>query len=192
MVILKAEVLKCFCRASFKNKFETNEHRFEYFVCLLQQKQTDMNNIDNIERPSKEEQKAAMESYDALAAALDQVHSDYPEIELEETKERIKIPLKALQLLAKILKETSQGKPVSIVPIATEITTQAAAELIGCSRPHLVKLLEIGEISYTKIGKHRRIKYQDIIDYKRKMKAKQRKLLIEIMKADEETGLYDS
>ncbi len=151
-----------------------------------------MNNVDNIERPSKEEQKAAMESYYALAAALDQIHSDYAEIEVEENNERIKIPLKALQLLAKILKVTSQGKPVSIVPIATEITTQAAAELIGCSRPHLVKLLESGEISYTKIGKHRRIKYQDVIENRRKMKAKQRKLLLEIMKADEETRLYDS
>ncbi|MCC5936228.1 MAG: helix-turn-helix domain-containing protein [Lunatimonas sp.] len=151
-----------------------------------------MNNIENIERPSKEEQKAAMLSYDALAAALDQIHSEYPEIEIEETNDRIKIPLKALQLLAKILKETSNGKPVSIVPIATEITTQAAAELIGCSRPHLVKLLENGEISFTKVGKHRRIKYQDIINYKRKMKEEQRKLLIEIMKSDEESGLYDS
>lgn len=149
-------------------------------------------NAENIERPSKEEQKTAMDSYGALAAALDQIHSDYAEIEIEENSERIKIPLKALQLLAQILKETSQGRPVSIVPIATEITTQAAAELIGCSRPHLIKLLENGEISYTKVGKHRRIKYQDIIDYKRKMKAHQRKLLTEIMKADEESGLYDS
>ena len=85
-----------------------------------------------------------------------------------------------------------EGKPLSIVPMATEITTQAAAELIGCSRPHLVKLLENGAINFTKIGKHRRIKYQDIIDYKKKMKAKQRKLLIEIMKDDEKSGLYDS
>lgn len=151
-----------------------------------------MNRIENIERPSKEEQQAANESYDALAAALSQIHSDYPKIEIEETKESIRIPLKALQLLAKILKETSQGKPVSIVPIATEITTQAAAELIGCSRPHLVKLLENGEINFNKIGKHRRIKYQDIINYKRKMKAQQRQLLIEIMKSDEASDLYDS
>ncbi|WP_373495310.1 helix-turn-helix domain-containing protein [Aquiflexum sp.] len=132
-----------------------------------------------------------MVSYDALATALDQIHFDFPEIEIEENNERIKIPLKALQLLAKILKETSQGSTVSIVPIATEITTQAAAELIGCSRTHLVKLLENGEISFTKIGKHRRIKYQDIIDYKKKMNAEQRKLLIEMMKSDEEAGIYD-
>jgi len=172
-------------------KIEINEHRFEYFV-NLGAKQIHMNNIENIERPSKEEQKAAMKSYDALSSALDHIKSEYPEIEIEETNERIKIPLRALRLLAKILKETSQGKPVSIVPVATEITTQAAAEILGCSRPHLVKLLENGEISFTKVGKHRRIKYQDIFDYKRKMKAEQRRLLIEIMKSDEESGLYDS
>lgn len=151
-----------------------------------------MESIDEIKRPTKEEQRAAMESYDALASTLEQINSEYPEIEIEETNERIKIPLNALKLLAKILKETSQGKPISIVPIATEITTQAAAELIGCSRPHLIKLLEKGEIKFTKIGKHRRIKYQDVLEYKKKVKAEQRKLLIEIMQADEESGLYDS
>tara|TARA_R110002050_G_scaffold19260_2_gene55522 strand:+ start:3781 stop:4236 length:456 start_codon:yes stop_codon:yes gene_type:complete len=151
-----------------------------------------MKSIDEVKRPTKDEQKAAMESYYALASTLEQIHSEYPEIEIEETKERIKIPLNALKLLAKILKETSQGKPISIVPIATEITTQAAAELLGCSRPHLVKLLEEGRINFTKIGKHRRIKYQDVLEYKKQLKDKQRKLLVEIMKADEDSGLYDS
>ncbi|MBK6265378.1 helix-turn-helix domain-containing protein [Marivirga sp. S37H4] len=146
---------------------------------------------EEIKKPSKEEQKAAMESYDALSSMLKEIHTDYPEIEIEETSERIKIPLNALKLLAEILKETSQGKLVSIVPVATEITTQAAAELLGCSRPHLVKLLESGEINFTKIGKHRRIKYDDVILYKKKLKDKQKKLLIEIMKSDEESGLYD-
>ncbi len=151
-----------------------------------------MNYSEDIKRPSKEDQKAAMVSHDALVAMLSKIDTDYPEIEIEETNERIKIPLNALKLLAKILKETSEGRPISIVPIATEITTQAAAELLGCSRPHLVKLLEKGEIRFTKIGKHRRIKYQDMVNYKRKLKADQRKLLMEIMKADEEAGLYDS
>lgn len=160
------------------------------FIC--KRKQAIMERNDEIIRPTKEDQKVAMESYNALASTLSQIHSDFPEIEIEETNERIKIPLNALRLLAKILKATSQGKPISIVPVATEITTQAAAELIGCSRPHLIKLLENKEIEFTKIGKHRRIKYQDVIEYKKKVKAEQRKLLIEIMKADEESGLYDS
>jgi excisionase family DNA binding protein len=151
-----------------------------------------METIGEIKKPSKEEQKTAMKSYDALASMLEELNIDNPEIEIEETHEKIKIPLIALKLLAKILKETSKGKPVSIVPIATEITTQAAAEMLGCSRPHLVKLLEKGEINFTKVGRHRRIKYEDLLDYKKKVKEKQKQLLIEIMKSDEETGLYDS
>ncbi len=86
----------------------------------------------------------------------------------------------------------SQGKPISIVPLATEVTTQKAAEILGCSRPYLVKLLEEGKIEYTKVGKHRRIKYEDVIDYKKKMKEEQTKRLIEMMHADEDLGRYDS
>ena len=148
--------------------------------------------IEEIKRPSKQEQKTAMESYDALASMLQELDTENPEIEIEETSEKIRIPLNALKLLAKILEETSKGRLVSIVPIATEMTTQAAAELLGCSRPHLIKLLESGEIQFTKVGKHRRIRYEDIIKYKKELKARQKKLLIDMMKSDEELGLYDS
>ena len=133
-----------------------------------------------------------MASYDALAATLEKLHSKNPEIEIEETEEKIRIPLRALKLLAKILKVTSQGKPISIVPIATEMTTQAAAEVLSCSRPHLVKLLERGEIPFTMIGKHRRVRYEDIIEYRKHMKKRQEQRIIQMMKSDEESGLYDS
>lgn len=133
-----------------------------------------------------------MESYDALATALEGLNSKNLEIEVEETHEKIKIPLKALQLLVKILKVTGEGKPVSIVPVATEMTTQSAAEYLGCSRPHLVKLLENGKIAFTKIGKHRRVKFEDVVNYKKQMKTKQKNLIIDMMKSDEEIGLYDS
>jgi excisionase family DNA binding protein len=148
--------------------------------------------LKNISKPSKEEQQVAMKSYSALAEVLEQLHIENPEIEIEETQERIKIPLKALKLLAEILRVTSEGKPISIIPIATEMTTQAAADLLGCSRPHLVKLLERGEIDYTKVGKHRRVKFEDLMNYKKQQKEKQRELLRQMMQADEETGLYDT
>ncbi len=151
-----------------------------------------MEKIDNISKPSKEEQRIAMESYDALASVLSELQTQNPEIEIEETHEKIRIPLKDLKLLATILKATSQGRPISIVPIATEMTTQAAAEFLGCSRPHLVKLLEEGKIPFTKVGKHRRVKYEDIVTYRKKMKENQKSRLIDMMRADEESDLYDS
>ena len=141
---------------------------------------------------SKKEQSAAMESYNALTATIENLHSETPTIEIEETEEKIKIPLSALKLLAAILKDIAQGTPISIVPIATELTTQAAAEFLGCSRPHVVKLLEQGKINFTKVGKHRRIKYEDLVRYKKEIKQNQKKLITEMMAFDEKHGLYES
>ena len=151
-----------------------------------------MNSLEYTTRPSKQEQQMAMESYNALSAMLEKLETNTPEIEIQETHEKVRIPLRALKLLAKILEATSQGKPISIVPIAAEMTTQAAAELLGCSRPHLVKLLETGEIPFTKVGKHRRVKFEDVIKYKKKKREEREALLIDIMKGDEEADLYDS
>lgn len=148
--------------------------------------------LEQMKRPSKAEQKAASRSYSALASVIEQIRSEEPEIEIEETNDKIKVPLSALKLLGDILKAMSEGKLISIVPIATEVTTQAAAEFLGCSRPHLVKLLEEGKIEFTKVGKHRRIKFDDIMKYKKEMKKQQKQHIIDIMNSDEETGLYDS
>lgn len=148
--------------------------------------------LNDVRRPSKDEQLIAMESYDALASTLEQLHSDNPEIEIEETEQKIKIPINALKLLVEILKETSNGNPISIVPVATEMTTQAAAELLGCSRPHVVKLLEEGKIKFTKVGKHRRVKFEDVMNYKKEFKNTQKAAISEIMRLDEESGLYDT
>jgi excisionase family DNA binding protein len=151
-----------------------------------------METFEQIKRPSKEEQKAAIKSYKTLSGILEQISADETEIEIEETRDKIKIPSKALKLLGDILKSMSEGKPVSIVPIETEVTTQKAAEILGCSRPHLVKLLEDGEIGYTKVGKHRRIRLEDVLKYQKQMKENQKRQIIEIMNFDEEKGLYDS
>jgi len=151
-----------------------------------------MEALDYIKRPTKQEQRIAIESYSALSSILSQLKQDDTEIEIEETNDRIKIPIKALKLLSEILKSMSEGNPISIVPIATEVTTQKAAEILGCSRPHLVKLLEQGEIDFTMVGRHRRILFEDVIKYKNEMKQKQKKHIIDIMNFDDEIGLYDS
>jgi excisionase family DNA binding protein len=151
-----------------------------------------MNSIDEIKKPSKEEQQIALESYNALDSLLKQITDQHPEIEIAETNERIKVPIQALRLLSKILRATAHGQPISIVPLAMEVTTQSAADFLGCSRPHLVKLLEEGVIPYTKVGRHRRVKFEDLQKYKKAMKANQRRLLAEMMKQDEEYSMYDS
>ena len=128
-----------------------------------------MEAYNEIKKPSKAEQLLAQKSYSPLISAFENLKSDRTEIEIEETGEKITIPKSALSLLGPILKAMSQGNPISIVPIATEVTTQSAADMLSCSRPHLVKLLEEGKLPYTKVGKHRRIMFEDVIKYKQLM-----------------------
>ncbi|MBL7955276.1 MAG: helix-turn-helix domain-containing protein [Flavobacteriales bacterium] len=145
-------------------------------------------------KPTRSEQEAARRSFPALEESLKGLSKtkDTTEIEIEETAQKIIVPTMALQLLSRILKDLGEGRPVQIVPIAAEMTTQAAAELLGCSRPHVVKLLEQGRIPFTKIGKHRRVRYEDVMKYRKAMKEAQRQLLKDMMREDEEAGLYDS
>lgn len=134
----------------------------------------------------------AITSYSALSSALDRLENEETEIEFEEIKDKIKIPLKAFKLLADILKTMSDGKSVSIVSSAAVVSTQKAAEILGCSRPHIVKLLEEGKINFTKVGKHRRILLDDLLKFKEDMKREQKKHIIDIMDFDRKIGLYDS
>lgn len=143
-------------------------------------------------RLSKPERILASKSYHALSSVLENLTSEKTEIEIEETKDKIVVPVKALKLLNDVLKAMGQGKIVSLVPMATEVTTQKAAEILGCSRPHLIKLLQEEKIPFTKVGRHRRIKFEDVMEYKNKTKEEQKQHLIDLMKFDESQGMYDS
>ena len=57
-----------------------------------------------IKKPSKPEQLMAEASYTALTSVLENISSDKTEIEIEETKDKIIIPVRALKLLNEDLK----------------------------------------------------------------------------------------
>ncbi|HEX4183737.1 MAG TPA: 3,4-dihydroxy-2-butanone-4-phosphate synthase, partial [Caulobacteraceae bacterium] len=92
------------------------------------------------------------------------------------------LPRPAFRLLVEVLSQMARGNVVAVTPIQADLTTQQAAELLGVSRPHLVKLLESGRLPFRKVGAHRRVRFEDLAAYRAGAEAQQR--VEQIMKLD--------
>ncbi|MCU1688801.1 MAG: putative excisionase [Jatrophihabitantaceae bacterium] len=77
------------------------------------------------------------------------------------------VPDSVREVLADIVAALARGESISVVSHEPTVTTQEAADLIGVSRPTLVRLLERGEIAYDQPGSHRRVSLRDVVSYQR-------------------------
>jgi excisionase family DNA binding protein len=145
--------------------------------------------------PTEEDMSLAGESSRKLARCLtrgDRSGASISVLNDDETSETIAVPEGAFRLFIEMLDHMSQGHIVTLYPIHAELTTQEAADLLGVSRPFLVKQLESDEIPYRKIGKHRRIQFQDLMAYKHRIDEARNQSLDELVALDQELGLgYD-
>jgi len=88
------------------------------------------------------------------------------EIEVLLGNERQTLPPSAAKALRRVVMYLARRSAVTLVPRGVELTTQAAADLLGVSRPHLVSLLEGGEIPFKRVGTHRRLDLSDVLSFR--------------------------
>jgi excisionase family DNA binding protein len=97
--------------------------------------------------------------------------------------EPIELPAGAVTLLLDILGAMASGQGVTIIPEDAELTTVQAADILHVSRPFLIKLLDGGQIPYRRVGKHRRIRMEDVMNYKQAID-QQREAVLDQLVAD--------
>ena len=103
--------------------------------------------------------------------------------------EPIEVPVAALRMLVDILANMAEGNAISLVPIHAELTTQQAADFLAVSRPHLVGLLDRGAIAHHKVGTHRRIYFQDVLEYRKQRMGQSRAALDALTEQAQKLGL---
>jgi excisionase family DNA binding protein len=92
----------------------------------------------------------------------------------------------ALQCLVRLM---VAGQSVSIVPQPQYLSCQQAAEILGCSRPHLYTLLDKGVLAYIKVGRHRRLQLADVVAYRMGRSSEQQQSLLELAALIKKLGL---
>ncbi|APT93563.1 hypothetical protein CPHO_00375 [Corynebacterium phocae] len=70
-------------------------------------------------------------------------------------------------LLLSIVDSSRNGDEIIAVNSDEFLTPNEAAKRIGMSRTHLYKLLDSGEIPSDRVGKHRRIRFHDLIKFEK-------------------------
>jgi excisionase family DNA binding protein len=123
-----------------------------------------------------------------LEVMLDRAHPKLVGMDGEE----IPLPHSVYQVLRQVVQMMAAGRTISLVPHDLYLSSQEAAEILNVSRPFLYTLLDGGQIPYTMVGTHRRIRVEDLMEYKRQRDSQRRQALGELAAFSQELGFYEA
>ncbi|MGN7099651.1 excisionase family DNA-binding protein [Brevundimonas diminuta] len=137
--------------------------------------------------PSASERAAANQLRQILAAQVSGEAGQRLRVLDEEGKPADIVLAPALsRLLLELLRHVGRGDAVTLVPVSQMLTTQQAADILNVSRPFLVGLLERGEIAFETVGRHRRVKAENLFAFKRARDQRRDEALAELAALDGE------
>lgn len=129
-----------------------------------------------------------------LEAVRKLLHSTGPGVTLRGAAgAEVAIPAELYEVLVSAVDAMRSGKAITVAPVDLTVTTQEAADLLGISRPSVVKLLNETLIPYERpaAGRHRRIRLSDLIEYQARQRVEQSEALDAMVRVAESAGLYE-
>ncbi|KUG51243.1 MULTISPECIES: helix-turn-helix domain-containing protein [Kocuria] len=109
--------------------------------------------------------KVQIEQARELVSALKSQTSPTVRIQIGESSHEV--PAQLAGLVEDLLKRVAQGQHVSIGGTPEEVTTTVAAKMLGMSRPTLMKLVRERRIPSRSVGKHTRLRAEDVLAYRK-------------------------
>lgn len=139
--------------------------------------------------PSADESKAAIP---IAAAFLSPEEKNEPMLLLPDGQKQ-PIPSALAGVLALASQAIMKGYAVSLTIHSGVVTTQEAADMLACSRQHVVKLIDEGKLPANKVpgGTHRRIKLRDLLEFMRQEDLDRANLMDEMIAITDDIGGYD-
>lgn len=135
---------------------------------------------------AKVEERESLEQLSAiLAASLDHLAL------VNDAGGRVDLPASVAHALIQTVNSLRERCAVMIVPVTRQLTTNQAAQILDISRPHLIQMLERGDIPYSWTGSHRRIALEDLLAYQHDRRAETDTNLTLLTQISQEFGLYD-
>lgn len=128
-------------------------------------------------------QRMIMESLDHGRAAQIRLVSD------EAATPAVSVPPPVLKFLGQVLGLMSRGRPIVLMPERQELSTVEVANYLNVSRPFVIKEIEAGRLKHRKVGTHRRVLYEDLVEYASSMRAQQEAALDRMAENAKELGL---
>lgn len=101
----------------------------------------------------------------------------------------LELPAGAVALLMDILEAMAAGRGVTLIPENAELTTVQAADVLNVSRPFLIKLLENNVLPHRKVGKHRRVRMEDVMAYKARIDRERENVLDQLASEAQQLGM---
>jgi excisionase family DNA binding protein len=104
----------------------------------------------------------------------------------------VELPEPMFEVLVQVAAAMKAGLAVTVAPHQLLLSTQEAADLLRVSRTTLVRLLETGAIPFEKPSRHRKVRLDDLLEYRRRQRSAAELALADMIADTERLGLYDA